>query len=801
MPERTPRKDLQSLDALLSANREQFDSLFERQMKAAPPPLVPARRVRAGPGAASRPTIAAPEPSQASGLASAAPTRSPRADIRAELNRRFTIFWSSELLEQEIQNERAIVRCRLKVGDDSRVETGSSRIDGDADHEAALQRAYDAALQKCADHLAASRDADNAVLVPSAPVSAEPGPAEQARQAAARARPIDAITLDRLQTALINTCQEMATVCGYSMPSRSPRDGHPDPLALVTDAHGRMLAGGFGSYVAHLLQQRELRWAPGDVLLQSDPYLSAGTAAHATEWLVLMPVFADAELIGFTSMAARVADVGGSMAGSVPVQARTAFSEGVRVPPIKIVAGGLLNEAALELILNNSRTPQENRADLLAMVAGCRAGSVQLTRLRERFGGARYRQACAAMLDRTRQMLCALIRERIPEEPQSFQDQVDDDGCGNGPFKLKLTVWREGDHAYFDWTGTSEQAPGPINLALHVGLAKMFAGRVLARDLDQSLLSNDGFHELIHVTLPKGTILNPRFPASTGRREQVLARHLEVLAGALERHRPAMLRPAGFAMAPALRFAGIDASGVPFELTEAIQVGPCGRLRADGTAAATSGSDPASDSVEQLERDFPVVIESCASIAASGGAGLDPGVNGIEKVYRVTTAGELTIHDDRHASRPWGVNGGKAGAASAKWIVRADGTRATLPSKVDRLALGPGDRIVFRTAGAGGSGDPLLRDPELVRRDVRAGRLTLDSAAAEYGVVMSGVVMSGVVMSGAVTGGAATAGVAPSGALPSGTRLEVDARATRELRERLMRQRKAPDLFDYGDAP
>ncbi len=767
MAEPTQRKNPLSLEALLSANREQFDSLFERQMKVASPPLVPARRQRSNadvgrpPTQSDRPHAPAPEPT--------APPSAPRPTIKAELNRRFTFSWSSEILEREIQNGRAIVRCMLKVGDDTRVESGSSRIDGDEDHEAALQRAYDSALQKCAVHFYAGANGIVASHPRPAPATAALSPAEQMRQAAARARPLDAITIDQVQTALINICREMATVWERVAPSKGPGNDAIGP-ALITDAKGRMVAGELGSYVEHLLAQRALRFAPGDVLLQSDPYLSGGAASHSNEWLVLVPVFAGADLAGFTSMIGRVDDMGGSTAGSTPVQARSVFSEGTRIPPIKLFEAGVLNEPVVQVILNNTRTPQANRANLLALVAGCRAGALQVMRLCECLGNARYQQVCAALLARTNQTMRGLIRERLPEEPQSFQDQIDDDGCGNGPFKLKLTVWREGEHAYFDWTGSSAQAPGPINLPLHVGLAKMFAGMFLTRDLDQSVVCNDGFHELIHITLPKGTIVNPTFPAAIGHHDQVLARHFEVLATALGRHRPQDLTAAGYGTIPSLRIAGIDASGMPFELTERLVGGHPGGPSGDGIDGHSLRPESMSMSIEPVERDFPVVIERCATVADTGGAGLRRGGNGVEKVYRMMAAGELSIHDDRHTSHPWGVNGGKAGATSGKWLVRADGTRETLRSKLEGLAVALGDRIVCRTAGGGGSGDPLQRDPALVRQDVSRGLLTVDAAAAQYGVLLTG------------------------------SNLDIDGRRTRELRDQLRSGRKPLQSFDYGES-
>ena len=110
----------------------------------------------------------------------------------------------------------------------------------------------------------------------------------------------------------------------------------------------------------------------------------------------------------------------------------------------------------------------------------------------------------------------------------------------------------------------------------------------------------------------------------------------------------------------------------------------------------------------------------------------------MEKVYRLLEAGEVSIHDDRHRSRPWGILGGRPGGCSEKWLVRADGSREQIPSKVDNVRVEPGDRIVFRTAGGGGWGDALERDPAVVRRDVVRGLLTAEAAREGYGVALNG---------------------------------------------------------------
>ena len=202
--------------------------------------------------------------------------------------------------------------------------------------------------------------------------------------------------------------------------------------------------------------------------------------------------------------------------------------------------------------MNNTRTPEMNYSDLMAIVAGSRTGEKRVIEICERFGTETYRRSCEALLDRTNRAMRTLIVKNLPTEPQSFEDYIDDDGVGNGPFRMRLTVWREGEHAFFDWTGTDAQAPGPINFYLHEGMFKMFIGVYMIMVFDPQILFNDGFYDLIHVTLPKGSLVHPNFPAALGCRTHALARQFDVLGGALSRHAPEMATAAGLRVQPPL---------------------------------------------------------------------------------------------------------------------------------------------------------------------------------------------------------------------------------------------------------
>ena len=750
MNEQIPERGRMSLDDLLKSNKAQFDRVFSSQMSEA--------------GLLSTDH----RPATAADLQSASMTAAMDAmdigDVTAHLNARYGGAWSSEILEHTAERGGVTVLVKLTVDGVSKMQFGSARANGNKGK--ALQRATDDALAKCA-----------AMLGDEVPVLAEPATAPRRRSTEVAAGPtarqtrgggkLDVVTLDLIENSLRNARHEMDAVLFRSAMSPVIREQH-DEYPMITDPKGRMIVGQFGSYVPEMLKSQSFDLEPGDVILQNDPYKCGGAVSHINDWIILVPVFFDGGVVGFTSMFGHMMDVGGPVPCSMPTAATSIFGEGLRIPPIKLYERGTLNQAALDLIMNNTRTPEMNFSDLMAIIAGCRAGEKRIIELCERFGADIYAQACEALLERTERAMRQLIVQNLPTEPQSFEDYVDDDGLGNGPFKMKLTVWREGEHAFFDWTGTAAQAPGPINFYLHDGMFKMFIGVYMIMVFDPQILFNDGFYDLIHVTLPKGTLVQPDFPAPLGCRTHTLSRQFDVLGGALSHNAPDMATAAGYGSSPHFLYSGTDQDGRDFQLMEILYGGIPGRPIGDGMDGHSWWPLFENIPTEYLETYYPMVIEGYNSVMDTGGAGLHRGGNGIEKVYHLLAEGDVSIHDDRHESQPWGILGGKPGAVSAKWLIRKDGEKSPLPSKIDGVHVRPGDRIVFRTAGGGGWGDPLEREPGTVRRDVARRLLSAGSARDDYGVVLFG------------------------------DDFAIDHRATQDLREGSKRNRRPLQMFDFG---
>ena len=547
---------------------------------------------------------------------------------------------------------------------------------------------------------------------------------------------IDPVTLDIIEGALKSARYEMDATLFRSAMSPVIREQH-DEFPMITDPRGRMVVGQFGAYINEMMEAWEHGIYEGDVILTSDPFKCSASISHTNDWLILVPIFHDGALVGWSSQFGHMMDAGGRLPGSLPTNAKTIYDEGLIIPPIKVIERGEVQQPVLDLIFNNMRMPAMNRADMFALIAGCRAGEKRVQELCERFGKETYLAACQALLDRTHAAMKTLINLAIPEVPHSFEDYVDDDGLGHGPFKMKLTIWREGDHAFFDWTGTDPQAMGPVNFYLSEGMFKMFIGIYLIMVNDPQILFNDGFYPLLHIILPEGCLLRPRFPSALGCRTHALARLFDVLGGALTKQAPELNTAAGYGTSPYMLYSGWGEKGDFFYAMEILYGGIPGRPIGDGMDGHSWWPLFENIPTEYLEAYYPLRIDGYTTVTDSGGPGMHRGGNGVEKRYVYLEPGEVSIHDDRWLTRPWGVLGGLPGARSEKILKRVDGSEERLPSKCDEIEVQPGDMLIYRTAGGGGWKDRLDRSVEAVVRDVAFGLVSPAYAKEGYGVVMN----------------------------------------------------------------
>ncbi len=546
---------------------------------------------------------------------------------------------------------------------------------------------------------------------------------------------IDPVTLDIIENALRNARIEMdATLVRTAMSPGIREQG--DAFPLIADPAGKMIVGQFGSFIDGFLRAFDGTIEDGDMILLSDPYSCEGAISHSNDWLVLLPVFRSGRLVAWTAMFGHQSDIGGKVAGSMPIDARAIFEEGVRIPPVKIYAKGVYNADLIKLVMHQTRKPDWCAADLNALIASCRVAARRVDEMCQRFGDDTYVSATQALLARNHRAMKALIAASVSEDPVSFEDYICDDGVGYGPYKIRCAMQRVGDKVVLDFAGTDPQSAASVNFYLNENMFKMFFGIYMIMVFDPQIMFNDGFYDLIEVKIPAGSLLKPRYPAALSGRTHALGRIFDILGGLLGQRTPEFLCAAGFSSSPHLMYSGYDSRGEWFQLFQIGFGGIPGKPFGDGPDGHSLWPGFTNVPNEFLERYFPLRIERYEALADTGGAGKFRGGNGIHMTYRFLSPGTVSIHDDRWFTYPWGVNGGKPGARARKILEKADGTRAVVANKLDSLDVAAGDRLHFITWGGGGWGDPLERDADLVAKEVRQG-LVSPAGARAYGVVVS----------------------------------------------------------------
>jgi len=295
---------------------------------------------------------------------------------------------------------------------------------------------------------------------------------------------------------------------------------------------------------------------------------------------------------------------------------------------------------------------------------------------------------------------------------------------------------------------------------------KMFCGVYMIMVFDPQIMFNDGFYDLMEVRIPDGTLLKPKKPAALSCRTHALGRIFDVLGGLLGQGNPDFLCAAGFSDSPHFMYSGYDRNGEWYQLYQIGFGGVPGKPSGDGPDGHSLWPSFTNVPNEFLESYFPLRIDVYETIPDSGGPGFHRGGNALRVGYRFLEDGEISIHDDRWLTYPWGVNGGLPGQRSQKVLMRADGSQELLQSKCDRIEVREGDLLYFDTWGGGGWGDPLERPADQVAADVDAGLVTVDGAR-RYGVVVN-------------------------------ADRSVDEKKTKALRARMAKKRGATQLFDKG---
>ncbi len=472
----------------------------------------------------------------------------------------------------------------------------------------------------------------------------------------------------------------------------------------------------------------------GDVFIVNDP-LGGGTM-HPPDVVVATPIIHDGDVIGFGAVLAHQIEFGGKSAGSMSPDVTEIFGQGLLLPPLYFFRKGKRNEDVVNIIRKNVRVPDQVIGDIMGEFNAVNATKMSILKTCEEFGAEVVVAAAEELLNRAEAMSRASIAE-IPDGTYEFVDYADNDGIDFGKrLKLQVKVTVDGSDLLVDFTGTGPQNKGAAgNLVLSATRSAVcHAVRVT---LDPSIPNNAGCWRPVKVYAPEGCFLNPVLPAAIGPMN-VAERVVDVVMGAMVKAMPGRLPAAMNGNIGALTLSGLD------PLTQRLYV--AGDFWVGGW-----GARPDKDGIDTLD----IAIGNCANVPAesqelespyrvlkfsiredSGGVGEYRGGCGMIKVFELLRgSGEVCHRSERHTTQPWGLYGGGPAKSWYSEIVRNNGDREVIPAKLI-FPMNEGDQLHLYSGGGGGYGDPLKRKEEAVLEDVADGKVSAQSARADYGVVI-----------------------------------------------------------------
>jgi N-methylhydantoinase B len=446
----------------------------------------------------------------------------------------------------------------------------------------------------------------------------------------------------------------------------------------------------------------KVAFSAGDIAILNDPY-HGGT--HLPDITLVMPVFVSgvAPAAFYVANRAHHSDVGGMYPGSMGL-CREIWQEGVRIPPVKLVSGGVLNDALLALILNNVRTPREREGDLTAQIGSCRVGSERLIEMVSRYGLARIEENAAALLDHSERLIRALLGS-LPEGEFRAEDYLDNDGITAEPVKICVAIRTDParESLCVDFTGSAPQVSGSLNAVAAITWSATFY--VLRCLLPEEAAPTAGLMRPVTLVIPEGTIVNARPPAAVAAGNvETSQRIVDVLLRAFARILPARIPAASAGTMTNLTIGGIDPrTGDPYAYYETIAGGSGARPNANGVSGVhTHMTNSLNTPVEALEYAYPFRVRRYTYRKGSGGHGEYHGGDGLIREIELLGPTQVTLLADRRVFAPYGLAGGSAGE-KGRAVLIVNGRETLLEGKCNFEAPA-GAVLRMETPGGGGWG-------------------------------------------------------------------------------------------------
>lgn len=485
--------------------------------------------------------------------------------------------------------------------------------------------------------------------------------------------------------------------------------------------------------VIDLLATRGETAAAGDTFIFNDPY-AGGT--HLNDFRLIRPLMRQGQLFAWLASVGHWLDIGGNVPGGYNPRATESHQEGVLIPPVRLFRAGVLQQDVVDILQANTRLPRSNWGDLNGQLNALDLGERRFHALIDEYGDGTVTAALAAASDRAERLMREAITS-LPDGTYSFEDHLDNDGIVDEPLLIALDMTVAGDTLGLDFSRSSPPCQGPVNIARSTAVAACY---VALKHVFTSVPANAGCLRPVSFDIPGTTFLGVSAPRPVAGYTETILRMIGVVFGAIAKADPARALAGPFGTINALSLAGHRANGERWVMFSFFGGGLGGSPASDGLNHANNPISTATiPPAEILEAAYPVRFTQWALRPDSAGAGHHRG--GVGAIYEVEVLAEggadVALLGERGRFAPFGVEGGGP-AALNRFVFDSDegGQEPPMASKITGVKLKRGQRVRLETPGGGGWGDPALRDPADVARDVANGFVSRQSAHEIYRVAL-----------------------------------------------------------------
>ncbi len=545
----------------------------------------------------------------------------------------------------------------------------------------------------------------------------------------------DPITIEIIQSALQAVSDEMFVAMRKTAMSAIIYEVL-DMGTGLTDADGELASSGSGipAFVGVLDKAvkvvRQRHATPGaieegDIFVTNDPHYGAVT--HLNDAVIVMPVFADDEIVSWTANIAHWNDVGGAVAGSMSTHASEIFQEGLRLPAVKLFSRGEPITPVLEIMRANSRLPDYLNGDMWAAIAAVRLGERRVREVVRKYGRETYLQAIRQHLDYGEQVTLKAL-QLLPQGRFTLAEEQDDGRIFN--VLVEITA----DSFTVDLRDNPDQEMGPSNICRDG--AAVVAQMILKGLTETGTVCNGGTFWPLRLLTRPGSLFDAKPPAALGFYFETEIRLYDLIWRCLAPHMPERLPAGHFASICGTVIGGTHPdTGRHFTIVEPELGGWGGFDGQDGATAVFSAfhGETFNCPAEISEARNGLFVESVRLNDEPGGAGRFRGGKGVKVDYRIRSDNcFLTCGYTRSRIPPWGLSGGQYGTLNYIEVRRTSGA-IERHSFATGVQLNKGDVVGVVTGNGGGFGAPKDRSHKALQSDLEDGYVTPQEARDIYG--------------------------------------------------------------------